>query len=53
MKTMKEDAEHFRKWKQQKDKELIQLKAKVGEINIKTDVCFITARKYIFSLIIK
>ena len=30
MKSLKEDGENFRKWKQQKDKELIQLKAKVG-----------------------
>lgn len=30
MRQMKEDAERFRQWKQQKDKEVIQLKERVS-----------------------
>lgn len=30
MRQMKEDAEKFRQWKQQKDKEVIQLKERVS-----------------------
>lgn len=33
MRQMKEDAEKFRQWKQQKDKEVIQLKERVSNYN--------------------
>lgn len=33
MRQMKEDAERFRQWKQQKDKEVIQLKERVSNYN--------------------
>ena len=33
MRQMKEDAERFRQWKQQKDKEVIQLKERVSNCN--------------------
>jgi len=34
MRQMKEDSEKFRLWKQKKDKEVLQLKEKVG-VNLK------------------
>lgn len=34
MRQMKEDAEKFRQWKQQKDKEVIQLKEQVSNYNV-------------------
>lgn len=33
MRQIKEDAERFRQWKQQKDKEVIQLKERVSNYN--------------------
>ena len=34
MRQMKEDAEKFRQWKQQKDKEVIQLKERVSQLKL-------------------
>lgn len=34
MRQMKEDAEKFRQWKQQKDKEVIQLKERVSYLKL-------------------